>query len=650
MNHIKKPLTYTVIQRCLTTASKNSDYNFWQCSKIPTMHFQKSLPRLPIPKLEQTCERYLAAQKPLLINEAYQKTEANVNRFKDTTGKQLQELLIANDKKNKHTSYISELWFDMYLRDRTPIPINYNPFLVFRNNPKNEYNTPLIKTTNLLLSSLRFHNSLKMDVLEPEVFHMNPKKTDNDRFRSVCSKVPSGISWYTAYMLFKAFPLDMSQFYNLFNSTRIPEIDKDRIYRDPSAKHVLVQSKGHFYIFDVFDEAGNILPKSNIMSKIDYILKDKTPVNEYPIGILTTADRNHWATLRHELQNIGNENVLKKIDNAFISICLDDKDVGDDLYGLCRNYLHGDGQNRWFDKSVSLIISKDGVGGVNFEHSWGDGVAVLRYFQDIHKDFLKNPQVDSDTQFSNSNVGNEVTKLDFKLNEKLKENIKQACRDYDTITGSLDLNFVEFDGLGKDFCKKHSVSPDAVMQLGFQTAYHKLYGKFVPTYESCSTSAFKHGRTEAIRPCTIATKAFCETINSSNRPSEKALKEMILNCSTAHGQLTKEAAMGQGFDRHLFALKKLGQDTDHEHLNIFDDPAYVSINKNILSTSTLSSPVVWAGGFGPVVDNGLGIGYMIRDESLGVLATSYNGKCDGKGFIDSVTVAFKDFLKILSSK
>lgn len=63
------------------------------------------------------------------------------------------------------------------------------------------------------------------------------------------------ISRYGAY-LFKAFPLDMSQFPGLFGATRIPQVGKDRIFRDPSSKHVLVQKNGHFYVFDVLDSDG----------------------------------------------------------------------------------------------------------------------------------------------------------------------------------------------------------------------------------------------------------------------------------------------------------------------------------------------------------------------------------------------------------
>lgn len=38
-------------------------------------------------------------------------------------------------------------------------------------------------------------------------------------------------------------------------------------------------------------------------------------------------------------------------------------------------------------------MAKDGKAAVNFEHSWGDGVAVLRFFQDIYKDSTSQPWV-----------------------------------------------------------------------------------------------------------------------------------------------------------------------------------------------------------------------------------------------------------------
>jgi len=48
----------------------------------------------------------------------------------------------------------------------------------------------------------------------------------------------------------------MSQYGSLFNTTRIPKIDKDALFQNESAKHMVVMKGGNFYIFDVFDKDG----------------------------------------------------------------------------------------------------------------------------------------------------------------------------------------------------------------------------------------------------------------------------------------------------------------------------------------------------------------------------------------------------------
>lgn len=77
-----------------------------------------------------------------------------------------------------------------------------------------------------------------------------------------------------------------------------------------------------------------------------------------------------------------------------------------------------------------------------------------------------------------------------------------------------------------------------------------MYGKNVGTYESCSTSAFKHGRTETVRSCTEATKAMCEKMygKSVRQASNEELMEGLRVCSQTHTQLTKEAAIGRFSD------------------------------------------------------------------------------------------------------
>lgn len=124
---------------------------------------------------------------------------------------------------------------------------------------------------------------------------------------------------------------------------------------------------------------------------------------------------------------------------------------------------------------------------------------------------------------------------------------------------------------------------------------------------------------------------------------------MMAECSTYHGQLTKEAAMGQGFDRHLFALRYLAAAKGIALPELYLDPAYRQINHNILSTSTLSSSTVNIGGFAPVVPDGFGIGYAVHDKWIGCNVSSYPGR-NAREFLQCVEKALEDIFDAIEGK
>lgn len=444
----------------------------------------------------------------------------------------------------------------------------------------------------------------------------------------------------------------MSQYLNLFNTTRIPLPEKDQIYHDARSRHLVVMRKGHFYAFNVLDESGYIRQPSEIAACLKSILEDERPFDEFPTGILTTSERDKWAATRLHLENTGNKNVLKKIDSAIFTMVLDDDHIGEDYTKLQQKYLHSDGTNRWFDKSICLITTKDGYAGLNFEHSWGDGVAVLRFFNNVKTDVSEKPRFHpEDVKYLSNKQSSEVERLQFLQDSKTKCIINEEKKNYETWVNQLRVDYFIYEGFGKNECKNFKVSPDAIMQLAFQLALYELEGQMVPTYESCSTAAFKHGRTEAIRSCTLQTKAVCAALAKKNcDTSTTELKKMIVECSNVHGILTKDAAMGKGFDRHLFGLKRICEESGRQIPAIFEDPSYHTLNQNVLSTSTLSSPAVFAGGFGPVINDGYGIGYMIQDHRLGAVVTSYQGKRNANEYVKSLENAFKKIYRVLISK
>lgn len=44
--------------------------------------------------------------------------------------------------------------------------------------------------------------------------------------------------------------------------------------------------------------------------------------------------------------------------------------------------------NRWYDKTLQLIVCENGSAGVNFEHSHLDGHTVLRFASDVFTDTI----------------------------------------------------------------------------------------------------------------------------------------------------------------------------------------------------------------------------------------------------------------------
>ncbi|PAA89984.1 hypothetical protein BOX15_Mlig022066g1, partial [Macrostomum lignano] len=613
-----------------TSASNILDEHLLHRSPVHTEFFQASLPHLKVPDLNASVEKYLNSQRPLLTDEQFSATTSICQEFLKQDGPELQRLLLDYDKSNSDGNYVSDFWFDMYLRDRRSLVLNHTPFLAFSAAP--EQPDPLDRLTNMVYSSARYQLTYANRVLKPEVYFLDPKLSEEKFYQrmKMLSRIPghSRLAWAAAY-LHKAFPLDMSQYPNLMASTRLPQTGRDSLRRYPDSRHIVLMRGGRFYSFDIIEPDGlSIVPASTIRARLSECLADSRPAAEFPVGVLTSADRDVWTKERQKLAHASKTNSasLEAIDSALFLVCLDESQQTSDS-ALCHAFLHsGDGANRWWDKSLCLMaILPVGEFAVSFEHSWGDGVAVSRYFNEVFNDSNRRPGLSSGQSESLAADPVSVRRLEFDLDDSLKASIATCREQLSARTADLDLDFWQFDGFGKSSAKRAGLSPDSVSQTAIQLAYYWLSGgATAPTYESCSTAAFRRGRTETIRSATSATKEFCRLAGGSEPAPTNQLLAALKAASDAHSTLTKDAAMGKGWDRHLFALRCMSERRAGGAVpRLFTDPAYRKINEIVLSTSTLSMPAVKIGGFAPVSPAGLGVGYAIEDSSMGCVATAY---------------------------
>ncbi|KAF1332956.1 Carnitine o-palmitoyltransferase 2, partial [Globisporangium splendens] len=627
--HRVQPMTSSSATKALTRAAKRSATHqqlarafsvaagYVQDTVIPTYHFQKSLTRLPVPKLEDTLARYLASVEPVVSPEQFAQTKKAVEAFQSGVGPELQKALIARDEANKHTSYINQWWLEMYLNDRQPIVINYNPQVKLKEDPVAAKNTQNQRAASLIASTVRVHRTLRDLKLEPDVFHTKPQYSKTSAFNYYAKLLPESISFYGAAAL-GAYPLDMSQYKNLFASVRLPKIGRDELKTYPGTKHIVVQRGAKFFKFDVLKEDGSAVPDEQILANIDAILAQPLTTgstDEPGVGLFTTLNRDTWANARdHLISSSGvNKASLEAIDSALFVVSLEHGSP-ESAKELSRTFLLGDGSNHWFDKSFQLIVAANGKASVNFEHSWGDGVAVLRYLNEMYNDSVKYPVL----QPSGAVKPQELT---WELSGESKNLLKSAKETFDQWTGRLLVECAQTP-VTRTVGAKYNIGVDGIMQMSIQLAHFKLHQKFVSTYESASTAAFKHGRTETVRSCTNEAVNFVRMMtNASASDGEKAAALRV--AVKKHGELTKNGVMGQGFDRHLFGLRAMAGINGMETPELFTLPAHDIMSKIILSTSTLSSPALEGGSFGPVNDDCYGIGYGIEHEGSLFQLSSY---------------------------
>ena len=78
---------------------------------------------------------------------------------------------------------------------------------------------------------------------------------------------------------------------------------------------------------------------------------------------------------------------------------------------------------------------------------------------------------------------------------------------------------------------------------------------------------------------------------------------------------------------------------------IFADAGWDKINNTILSTSNCGNPSLRHFGFGPTSGEGFGIGYIIKDGSISICASSKHRQT--KRFIDAIESYFLEIRKLL---
>jgi carnitine O-acetyltransferase len=331
------------------------------------------------------------------------------------------------------------------------------------------------------------------------------------------------------------------------------------------------------------------------------------------LGILTSQQRDAWAYARDRLIKASpvNKASLEAIEAASFVVCLDDASPVT-LEERSKQYWHGDGQNRWYDKPLQFIINDNGTSGFTGEHSMMDGTPTHR-LNDYANMLIFTDALDFNNPTVRSNLPDPQA-LRWEINNDILADIEAAQKHFERQISAHELRVQAYQGYGKGLIKKFKCSPDAYVQMVIQLAYRKMYGKNRPTYESAATRKFQEGRTETCRTVSDESVAFCNAMEDPQVSADECIK-LFRMALDAHVKYISDAGDGRGCDRHLFGLKKCLQSGEQTPA-IFNDPAFSYSCSWYISSSQLSSEYFNGYGWSQVIDDGWGLAYMINENSI----------------------------------
>lgn len=129
----------------------------------------------------------------------------------------------------------------------------------------------------------------------------------------------------------------------------------------------------------------------------------------------------------------------------------------------------GNGHNRWFDKSIQVIVFEDAVASVNCERSWADSPVAAHLFgfmhdcesmQQQHKGGWLSKKVSpgkGSFRGSRQRVVVAPRRLEWQLTSKLARAIDEAGSNFSRVAKGVDLVLVHMRYFGKSFIKKCQV-------------------------------------------------------------------------------------------------------------------------------------------------------------------------------------------------
>jgi carnitine O-acetyltransferase len=591
------------------------------------------LPRVPLPTLAESCERFLAWCAPLLTADELAATEAAVASFRrpGSSAHTLQAALERYDSTEGVHSWLDTFWPSRYLGRRDRIALNANFFFLFNGADKPQ----VARAAGLIAAAVDYKLLLDEELVPPVVQ--------------------------------RGQPLSMEQLKFLFSTTRIPGAGQDTVrapytaqWPGPSrARHIVVFFRGNMFRLDVLDPGGRRYPSDNLEAGLRAVMRAGAlpAAPGTSVGHLTTKARADWAASRQALRahHPGNAEALDAVETALFCLCLEDF-TPVDTQQACDHLLHGDSGNRWFDKAVSLIVFADGTAGINVEHCGLDGVTILTFIDALlgAPAGRRPPRSEARSEARPGGVP-AIQAIEFALDDDLRTDVRAAADSFATYAANTATHLLSFEDFGASRAKQLKTSPDAFVQVAYQLAHKRAKGIVGATYESIATRQYRHGRTEAMRVVTPEVVRFVAAMDDPEVDAA-ARRAAFHRAAEMHVARAKECQAGRAPEQHLWELQLIQQRRGQElgatePLALYESPGWLRMREDYLSTSSAPSTNIRYFGFGSTSSRCIGIAYVLLPDRLNLYLSTPRQVADGMlAFAGKLGEALRELQDLLSTE
>jgi carnitine O-acetyltransferase len=582
---------------------------------------------VPLPTLEESCDRFIAWCSPLLSEAELAATEAAVASFlrPESPARKLQAALERFDGRDGVRSWLDEFWLSRYLGRRDRIALNANYFCLLEGAGQGQVE----RAAGLIAAAVNYKLLLDAQLIPPAVHRGRALSMEQHRF--------------------------------LFSTTRIPGPEQDTVrapysneWPGPSQeRHIVVFFRGQAFRLDVVGPRGHPHTVAELKAGLQALIADGAGTfgSTTSVGHLTTKARAEWAESRRALLDCHPRNLrmLDAVESALFCLCLDEF-VPTTSEEACDQLLHGDSGNRWFDKAVSLIVFPDGRAGLNVEHSCLDGTTVVDFVDVV----LGQSAEDHSRQSGARSQGKPAFEaIEFELDAELQADVQAAAASFAAQAADTETSIVVLDDFGRDRAKELRISPDAFVQMGFQLAHNRARGLVGATYESIATRHYRNGRTEAMRVVTPETVRFVAAMDDPDA-DEPARTAALVAAAEKHVERARECQAGRAPEQHLWELQLIQRRRGEalgvtEPLALYETPGWLEMRDDYLSTSSTASANIEYSGFGPTGKRCIGISYMVfPGQSRLYLSAGRRTGDEMRLFADELRAAVRELQDLLA--